>query len=72
MLELFANNQIDLLLVHGMPPAIKCGASGELTPFALYMFIWNALDFVAGALPITRVMSNEQCYESKHDDKFTR
>lgn len=66
-------NEIELLLAPGMvTPAVLHGSSNENSIQAIYTFMFNLLDFPVGAIPITRVASNEQLYETKYDDTIAK
>lgn len=60
---------VQLMLAPGMAtPAIYHGSSNENNLQIVYMAMFNLFDFPAGALPVTRVRSDEEYYETKYND----
>lgn len=70
--KLFRELGIDLCLTHSIPPAMLHGTTSRCSLVALYFFIWNFLDFVAGVVPVTTVREDEEVYESKYDDVLSQ
>lgn len=61
-LDLFAQKGVEVALFGGFPPALRRGTSQHCSLIAVYTFVWNALDFVAGALPVVCVQPHEEDY----------
>ena len=66
-IDLFVRNGVEIALFGGFPPALRRGTSSKCSFLAVYTFVWNFVDFVAGALPVVRVKPEEENYTS--DDK---
>lgn len=61
---------IEMLLCHGMMPAVLKETTNDTNLWAMYTLIWNGLRFAGGALPVTRVREDEQYYNSKFNGIF--
>lgn len=62
-LEWWKSNDFD----HLIAPDFGCQANlinltGEVSPCALYTFIWNLLNLPSGAISVTTVQEDEQTY----------
>lgn len=66
-IDLFTAQGVEVALFGALPPALLRGTSQHCSFVAVYMFIWNFVDFVAGALPVVRVEEGEEEYVA--DDK---
>lgn len=69
--EAFDRAGVDVALFHALPPALLRGSSHRCTLLAMYCFVWNVVNFVAGALPITTVRPDEQHYDAPFQDSYT-
>ena len=64
---------MDLLLTAaGATPAFFHGSSELLFLQTCYTFYFNFMNFPSGVVPITIVKENEQYYEDKWNDMFTK
>lgn len=57
-----------MMLAYGLGPAYIKGTSLLSEILVCYTFIWNFVNFPAGAIPITHVMEDEQEYVTRFDD----
>ena len=68
-IEYWRGNQLDLVLAPGYgSQAQPHGMSKVAMLSAAYTFIWNVLEMIAGALPITVVREEEQSYDTVYSD----
>ena len=63
---------VEVCLAHGLPPAMRHGASKDCDLECFYCFIWNLVNFPVGAVPVTHVRADEQRYTSRWADKVSR
>jgi Asp-tRNA(Asn)/Glu-tRNA(Gln) amidotransferase A subunit family amidase len=63
---------VEVVLTPGLFPAITKHTANATDFMCLYCFIWNYLNFPAGAVPMTRVKSSEQEYRSERPDKISQ
>ncbi len=61
---------IEMLLCHGMMPAVLKETTNDTSLWAMYTLIWNGLRFAGGVLPVTRVQDDEQFYQSRLNGDF--
>ena len=63
---------VEAVLTPGLFPSIVKHTANATDFMCLYCFIWNYLNFPAGAVPITRVRASEQEYQSDRPDKISK
>ena len=70
LLEQMQEAGVETIICPGMMPAVPKYTSNRTSIWAMYMFIFNGMKFPSGALPVTRVQSDEQFYRSKFNFEF--
>jgi fatty acid amide hydrolase len=66
-------NKLDFVLCPGFgSEALNHGVYDKNTLLAAYTFVWNILAMTVCSLPITVVREDEQYYESRWRDEFTK
>jgi len=69
LIHKWSDMQLDCVLCpSGGTPAFPHGMSGKLSQGCSYFFIWNALPFPAGSVPVTTVKDDEEVYSGPADD----
>lgn len=72
--EIFMNQMkqkgADVILCHGMLPAIRHNTADKVNFWAIYTLMWNAFNFCGGSIPVTKVKADEQIYESRFVGPF--
>lgn len=64
---------IEYLIAPGLAtPAVTLGSSSKNLFQGVYTYMFNGLEYPAGALPITKVKENEQYYETKFNDEIAQ
>ena len=68
----FHSAGVEAVLTPGLFPSIVKHTANTTDFMCLYCFIWNYLNFPAGAVPLTRVRASEQEYQSGRPDKISK
>jgi Asp-tRNA(Asn)/Glu-tRNA(Gln) amidotransferase A subunit family amidase len=72
VIQRFKTAGVEVVICPGLFPAFKLDTSADCDLICSYLYQWNLLNFPAGAMPVTRVRSDEQVYEPSCSDLFTK